>query len=65
MTKKIKSDIINITKRENSIKQKGIDIMYVYVPATFDSHDYRPSWTGNEYYATVTIRGIFDSIEKA
>lgn len=39
--------------------------MTVYVPASFDDNDYRPSWTGNNTYPTVTIRGIFDSIEKA
>lgn len=45
---------------------KGIDIMSVYfVPASFEDEDYRPSWTGNNSYPTVTIRGIFDTYEKA
>ena len=39
--------------------------MTVYIPATFDDNDWRPSWTGNYGYPTVTIRGIFDSLEKA
>jgi hypothetical protein len=39
--------------------------MFIYVPAHFEKHDYRPSWTGNNWYPTVTIRGIFDSEEKA
>ena len=39
--------------------------MLYYVPATFEENDYRPSWTGNSCYSTVTIRGIFDTYEKA
>lgn len=39
--------------------------MLVYIPATFDDDDYRPSWTGNNSYPTVTIRGIFESYELA
>ena len=39
--------------------------MIFYTPATFDDRDWRPSWTGNYEYPTVTIRGIFDSLEKA
>ena len=39
--------------------------MLVYVPATFEDDDYRPSWTGNNAYPTVTIRGIFESYELA
>ena len=39
--------------------------MIVYVPATFDDHDYNPSWTGNNAYPTITIRGIFDSYKLA
>lgn len=39
--------------------------MTIYVPASYDGNDYRPSWTGNNSYPTVTIRGIFDSMEKA
>ena len=39
--------------------------MIFYIPASFDDEDYRPSWTGNYTYPTITIRGIFDSREKA
>lgn len=39
--------------------------MIVYVPTYFDECNYEPSWTGNHYYPTVTIRGIFDSLDKA
>lgn len=39
--------------------------MLVYIPVSYDDSDYRPSWTGNNTYPTVTIRGIFDSEEKA
>ena len=39
--------------------------MTFYTPATFDDRDWRPSWTGNYEYPTVTIRGIFDTLEKA
>lgn len=39
--------------------------MLVYIPATFEDEDYRPSWTGNYTYKTVTIRGIFESYELA
>ena len=39
--------------------------MLVYVPAAFDDDDYGPSWTGNDTYPTVTIRGIFESYELA
>ena len=39
--------------------------MTVYIPASFCEDDFRPSWTGNYTYSTVTIRGIFDSLEKA
>lgn len=39
--------------------------MTVYIPASFYEENYRPSWTGNYTYSTVTIRGIFDSLEKA
>lgn len=39
--------------------------MTVYIPASYEDEDYRPSWTGNSTYPTVTIRGIFDSYEKA
>ena len=39
--------------------------MLVYVPASFEEEDYRPSWTGNNTYPTVTIRGIFESYELA
>lgn len=39
--------------------------MIIYVPAHYEERDYRPSWTGNNWYPTVTIRGIFDSEEKA
>lgn len=39
--------------------------MTVYIPTSYDDYDYRPSWTGNCTYPTVTIRGIFDSEEKA
>jgi len=39
--------------------------MLVYIPATFEDEDYRPSWTGNNTYPTVTIRGIFESYELA
>ena len=39
--------------------------MIVYIPAVFEDEDYEPSWTGNYTYPTVTIRGIFDSEEKA
>ena len=36
-----------------------------YVPCYFTDEDYRPSWTGNATYATVTIRGVFSTREKA
>lgn len=39
--------------------------MIIYVPVHFEAQDYRPSWTGNNCYPTVAIRGIFDSEEKA
>jgi len=39
--------------------------MLVYIPASFEDEDYRPSWTGNNTYPTVTIRGIFESYELA
>lgn len=39
--------------------------MIVYIPAHFEEEDYRPSWTGNYTYPTVTIRGIFDTSRKA
>lgn len=39
--------------------------MTFYIPASFEDQDSRPSWTGNYTYPTVTIRGIFDSREKA
>lgn len=39
--------------------------MKVYIPASFCEEDYTPSWTGNYAYPTVTIRGIFESSEKA
>lgn len=39
--------------------------MTFYIPASFDDDDYAPSWTGNQSYPTVTIRGIFDTMEKA
>ena len=39
--------------------------MLVYIPATFEDEDYRPSWTGNNTYPTATIRGIFESYELA
>lgn len=39
--------------------------MFIYVPTHYESRDYRPSWTGNNWYPTATIRGIFDSEEKA
>lgn len=39
--------------------------MDYFIPASFEDYDYRPSWTGNNYYPTVTIRGIFDTLEKA
>jgi hypothetical protein len=39
--------------------------MLVYIPATFEDEDYGPSWTGNNSYPTVTIRGIFESYELA
>lgn len=35
--------------------------MIIYIPASFCDEDYAPSWTGNNTYPTVTIRGIFDS----
>ena len=38
--------------------------MTFYIPASFNDADYAPSWTGNRTYPTVTIRGIFDSMEK-
>ena len=52
--------IINI---EN--KKGGRKTMKIYIPASFCNKDYRPSWTGNYSYQTVTIRGIFDSKELA
>ena len=39
--------------------------MIIYIPASFCDEDYAPSWTGNNAYPTVTIRGIFDSEELA
>lgn len=39
--------------------------MILYIPASYNEADYTPSWTGNYAYPTVTIRGIFDSEEKA
>lgn len=30
--------------------------MYIYMPVSLDPRDYRPSWTGNNTYATATIR---------
>jgi hypothetical protein len=39
--------------------------MIIYAPAHFEERDYRPSWIGNNWYPTATIRGIFDSEEKA
>ena len=39
--------------------------MIIYIPVSFCDEDYTPSWTGNNAYATVTIRGIFDSKELA
>ena len=39
--------------------------MIIYIPASFCDEDYTPSWTGNNAYPTVTIRGIFDSEELA
>jgi hypothetical protein len=39
--------------------------MTFYIPASFDDANYAPSWTGNYTYPTVTIRGIFNSMEKA
>lgn len=36
-----------------------------YIPAVRDNEDYTPSWTGNYTYPTISIRGIFDSEEKA
>lgn len=39
--------------------------MTFYIPAYFDDDNWAPSWTGNYTYPTVTIRGIFDSMEKA
>ena len=39
--------------------------MTFYIPASFDDANYAPSWTGNQSYPTVTIRGIFDTMEKA
>lgn len=39
--------------------------MTVYVPVSYTEDDYRPSWTGNYTHSTATIRGIFDSMEKA
>ena len=52
--------IINI-----EIKKGGRKTMTIYIPASFCDDDYRPSWTGNYSYQTVTIRGIFDSKELA
>lgn len=39
--------------------------MMYYIPAIRDDEDYGPSWTGNYSYPTISIRGIFDSREKA
>lgn len=39
--------------------------MYVYIPSHYVKKNYAPSWTGNFYYPTMAIRGIFDSLEKA
>lgn len=39
--------------------------MVFYVPTHFEKDDYAPSWTGNYKYDTISIRGIFDSMEKA
>ena len=39
--------------------------MIVYVPTYYDECNCAPSWMGNYCYPTVTIRGIFDSAEKA
>ena len=36
-----------------------------YVPCYFTDEDYRPSWTGNATYDTVTIRGVFSTREEA
>lgn len=36
-----------------------------YIPAVRNDEDYEPSWTGNNAYPTISIRGIFDSEEKA
>lgn len=36
-----------------------------YIPAVREDEDYAPSWTGNYTYPTISIRGIFDSREKA
>ena len=52
--------IINI-----EIKKGGRKTMKIYIPAYFCDEDYSPSWTGNDAYETVTIRGIFDSKELA
>lgn len=47
-------------------KTKGVEFkMYVYIPSHYVKKNYAPSWTGNFYYPTMTIRGIFDSLEKA
>lgn len=39
--------------------------MMYYIPAVRDDNNYAPSWTGNYSYPTISIRGIFDSREKA
>ena len=39
--------------------------MVYYIPAVRDDENYAPSWTGNYSYPTISIRGIFDSREKA
>jgi hypothetical protein len=59
LTNHKKYDIIYI-----EIKKGGHNMTY-FIPASFNDEDYAPSWTGNYTYPTVTIRGIFDSYEKA
>lgn len=39
--------------------------MFIYIPTHYEDDDVRPSWTGNNTYPTLAIRGIFDSEEKA
>lgn len=46
-------------------KEKNMVECTLYIPYMRDDEDYSPSFTGNETYPTVAIRGVFDSYEKA